>query len=176
MNHYATARAELEAVIKRKEDDLARDVAQRKAELEDFIKGETDAIATDKAQLRKLNTIAAVIDGDARIGGGAAQPSAHTRAAKGDASAKVLELIRAAGSDGMTRAELIDRMGVKVQKAGESSASTALVQLKKVRSVVHMPEDGKYRVPVWLGRLARVAADGTDLYRERCRRRSPCPG
>ncbi len=106
-----------------------------------------ERLAEVRGRIAKLDAIKAILDGTHPVAGNSRQgvTNAATRAAKGEASAKVLELIRAAGSDGLTRAELIDRMGVKGQKVGESSISNALVQLEKSGSVVHTPEDGKYR-------------------------------
>ena len=108
-----------------------------------------ERLAEVRDRIAKLDAIKAILDDTHPVTGNSRQgeTNAATHAAKGEASAKVLELIRAAGSDGLTRAELIDRMGVKGQKVGESSISNALVQLKKASSLIHTPEDGQYRVP-----------------------------
>jgi Fe2+ or Zn2+ uptake regulation protein len=53
----------------------------------------------------------------------------------------LLELIRQ--SDGLSRGELLERMGLKGDKSGEMSVSNALTTLTK-SDQVHR-EDGKYR-------------------------------
>ena len=53
----------------------------------------------------------------------------------------MLELIRQ--SDGMSRGEILERMGLKGDKSGEMSVSNALTALTKNNQLLR--EDGKYR-------------------------------
>jgi hypothetical protein len=49
----------------------------------------------------------------------------------------VLEAVRAAGTDGATRAELLETLKVKGDAAGEKSVSNALSNLKKSGALLH---------------------------------------
>src|SRR3954452_23847927 len=67
--------------------------------------------------------------------------SRQPRARRGSRREALLELIRQ--SDGLSRGELLERMGLKGDKSGEMSVSNALTALTKSNQVRR--EDGKYR-------------------------------
>ena len=69
----------------------------------------------------------------------AAKP--QPRARRGSRRQALLELIRQ--SDGLSRAEILERMGLKGDKSGEMSVSNALTALTKSNQVQR--EGGKYR-------------------------------
>jgi len=73
----------------------------------------------------------------ARQASGGRQP----RARRGGRREALLEIIRQ--SDGLSRGEILERMGLKGDKAGEMSVSNALTALTK-NNQVHR-EGGKYR-------------------------------
>jgi hypothetical protein len=80
----------------------------------------------------------------AKTGKAARQASAgrQPRARRGSRREALLELIRQ--SDGLSRGEILERMGLKGDKAGEMSVSSALTALTKNNQVRR--EGGKYRV------------------------------
>jgi hypothetical protein len=63
------------------------------------------------------------------------------RARRGSRREALLELIRQ--SDGLSRGEILERIGLKGDKSGEMSVSNALTALTKSNQVQR--EDGKYR-------------------------------
>jgi hypothetical protein len=67
--------------------------------------------------------------------------SRQPRARRGSRREALLELIRQ--SDGLSRGELLERMGLKGDKSGEMSVSNALTALTKSNQVHR--EGGKYR-------------------------------
>jgi hypothetical protein len=79
----------------------------------------------------------------AKTGKAARQASAgrQPRARRGSRREALLELIRQ--SDGLSRGEILERMGLKGDKAGEMSVSNALTALTKNNQVRR--EGGKYR-------------------------------
>src|SRR3954453_7641400 len=70
-----------------------------------------------------------------------AQADRQPRARRGSRREALLELIRQ--SDGLSRGELLERMGFKGDKSGEMSVSNTLTALTKSNQVRR--EDGKYR-------------------------------
>ena len=79
----------------------------------------------------------------AKTGKAARQASAgrQPRARRGSRRGALLEIIRQ--SDGLSRGEILERMGLKGDKSGEMSVSNALTALTKSNQVRR--EDGKYR-------------------------------
>jgi ATPase subunit of ABC transporter with duplicated ATPase domains len=79
----------------------------------------------------------------AKTGKAARQASAgrQPRARRGSRREALLELIRQ--SDGLSRGEILERMGLKGDKSGEMSVSNALTALTKSNHVRR--EGGKYR-------------------------------
>ena len=79
----------------------------------------------------------------AKTGKAVRQASAgrQPRARRGSRREALLELIRQ--SDGLSRGEILERMGLKGDKAGEMSVSNALTALTKNNQVRR--EGGKYR-------------------------------
>jgi len=70
--------------------------------------------------------------------GGGTRPRARS-GSKRDALLKLIE-----ESEGLTRGEILERMGLKGNKAGEMSVSNLLTALTKANQVVRA--DGRYRV------------------------------
>ena len=79
----------------------------------------------------------------AKTGKAARQASAgrQSRTRRGSRREALLEIIRQ--SDGLSRGEILERMGLKGDKSGEMSVSNALTALTKSNQVRR--EDGKYR-------------------------------
>jgi hypothetical protein len=71
-----------------------------------------------------------------------AQADRQPRARRGSRREALLELIRQ--SDGLSRGEILERMGLKGDKSGAMSVSNALTALTKSNQVRR--EGGKYRV------------------------------
>ena len=67
--------------------------------------------------------------------------SRQPRVRRGSRREALLEIIRQ--SDGLSRGEILERMGLKGDKSGEMSVSNALTALTKSNQVRR--EDGKYR-------------------------------
>src|SRR3954449_3899343 len=65
----------------------------------------------------------------------------QSRTRRGSRREALLEIIRQ--SDGLSRGEILERMGLKGDKSGEMSVSNALTALTKSNQVRR--EDGKYR-------------------------------
>ena len=65
----------------------------------------------------------------------------QSRTRRGSRREALLEVIRQ--SDGLSRGEILERMGLKGDKSGEMSVSNALTALTKSNQVRR--EDGKYR-------------------------------
>ena len=128
------------------DDGFEAAYAEATADVEAAQQTLTDA----RAKMQKLEAFKAVRDGKVPtdlLGEPVRRRApATSRAAKGEASGKVLEMLKGAGPDGLNRAELIDRMGVKGNKSGEASISNALASLKKAGDISHNA-DGRYSVP-----------------------------
>ena len=77
----------------------------------------------------------------AKTGKAAQRAAAKPRARRGSRRQALLELIRQ--SDGLSRAEILERMDLKGDKSGEMSVSNALTALTKSNQVQR--EGGKYR-------------------------------
>ena len=94
-----------------------------------------DAINREFAAIEAYNT--------AKTGKNAGQAPAgrQPRARRGSRREALLELIRQ--SDGLSRGEILERMGLKGDKSGETSVSNALTALTKSNQVHR--EGGKYR-------------------------------
>jgi hypothetical protein len=122
----------------------------------EFISRERDRLRAEREQVfsqqeelqRKLDAInrefvAIEAYATAKTGRTARQASAgrQPRARQGSRREALLELIRQ--SDGLSRGELLERMGLKGDKSGEMSVSNALTALTKSNQVHR--EDGRYR-------------------------------
>ena len=70
-----------------------------------------------------------------------AQADRQPRARRGSRREALLEMIRQ--SDGLSRGEILERMGLKGDKSGEMSVSNALTALTKSNQVLR--DGGKYR-------------------------------
>jgi hypothetical protein len=122
----------------------------------EFISRERDRLRAEREQVfsqqeelqRKLDTVnrefAAMEAYETTKTGKATRQTAASRqprARRGSRREALLELIRQ--SDGLSRGELLERMGLKGDKSGEMSVSNALTALTKSNQVQR--EDGKYR-------------------------------
>ena len=115
----------------------------------DRLRAEREQVFTQQKELqRRLDAISrefAAIEAyaTAKTGKAARQAPAgrQPRARRGGRREALLEIIRQ--SDGLSRGELLERMGLKGDKSGEMSVSNALTALTKSNQVRR--EDGKYR-------------------------------
>ena len=122
----------------------------------EFISRERDRLRAEREQVfnqqkeltRKLDAVnrefAAIGAYEtAKTGKAARQASAgrQSRTRRGSRREALLEIIRQ--SDGLSRGEILERMGLKGDKSGEMSVSNALTALTKSNQVRR--EDGKYR-------------------------------
>jgi len=115
----------------------------------DRLRAEREQVFTQQEELqRKLDAINREFDAigayeTAKTGKAArqARTDRQPRARRGSRREALLELIRQ--SDGLSRGELLERMGLKGDKSGEMSVSNALTALTKSNQVRR--EDGKYR-------------------------------
>ena len=122
----------------------------------EFISRERDRLRAEREQVfnqqeelqRRLDAVNrefAAIEAyeTAKTGKAARQASAgrQPRARRGSRREALLELIRQ--SDGLSRGEILERMGLKGDKSGEMSVSNALTALTKSNQVHR--EGGKYR-------------------------------
>src|SRR4051812_30396268 len=115
----------------------------------DRLRAEREQISSQQEELtRKLDAVNreyAAIEAyeTAKTGKNARQAPAgrQPRVRRGSRREGLLDLIRQ--SDGISRGELIERMGLKGDKSGEMSVSNALTALTKSNQVRR--EDGKYR-------------------------------
>ena len=115
----------------------------------DRLRAEREQIFTQQKELqRKLDAVnrefaAIEVYETAKTGKNARQAPAgrQPRARRGSRREALLEIIRQ--SDGLSRGEILERMGLKGDKSGEMSVSNALTALTKSNQVRR--EDGKYR-------------------------------
>jgi|1185.fasta_scaffold729061_1 hypothetical protein len=122
----------------------------------EFISRERDRLRAEREQVfnqqeelkRRLDAInrefAAVDAYETAKTGKAARQAAGSRqqgARRGSRREALLELIRQ--SDGLSRGEILERMGLKGDKSGEMSVSNALTALTKSNQVFR--DGGKYR-------------------------------
>jgi len=115
----------------------------------DRLRAESEQIFNQQGELQRrldaINREFAAVDAyeTAKTGKAARQAagSRQQRARRGSRREALLELIRQ--SDGLSRGELLERMGLKGDKSGEMSVSNALTALTKSNQVHR--EDGKYR-------------------------------
>lgn len=114
----------------------------------DRLHAEREAIFTQQQQLETklvdINRELSAIDAyEAAKTGKPARATSTRRASTGRAGSKrgqLLEVIRAGG--GLARGEILEKMGLKGNKAGEMSVSNALTALTKANQVSR--RDGKY--------------------------------
>jgi hypothetical protein len=111
------------------------------------LSAERESIFTQQGELaRKLDEINrefAAIEAyeQAKLGKAPkAAPAGTRRARKGSRREELLNLIREGG--GLSRGDILDRMGLKGDKSGEMSVSNALTALFKAEAIVR--EGGKY--------------------------------
>ena len=122
----------------------------------EFISRERDRLRAEREQVfnqqeelqRRLDAINREFDAleayeTAKTGKAARQAPAgkQLRARRGSRREALLELIRQ--SDGLSRGEILERMGLKGDKSGEMSVSNALTALTKNNQVLR--DGGKYR-------------------------------
>ncbi|MFO1086758.1 MAG: hypothetical protein U1E21_19570, partial [Reyranellaceae bacterium] len=106
------------------------------------LKAELNAkIAEFRSQLEDLDIeLHAITAYERAKAGKASAPSTGTRIARGTKRSAVLTII--SNNPGLTRGEIIDRMGIKGQKSEEQALSNMLANLKKYGNVT--AEAGKY--------------------------------
>jgi len=115
----------------------------------DRLRAEREQIFNQQEELQRkldaLNREYAAIEAyeTAKTGKAARQAagSRQSRARRGSRREALLELIRQ--SDGLSRGEILEQMGLKGDKSGEMSVSNALTALTKSNQVLR--DGGKYR-------------------------------
>jgi DNA-binding transcriptional ArsR family regulator len=118
----------------------ARDTARnRKNRLEQ----ELSEIESELAAIQAYEQAKKKTPGKAARGGRRPVAKAGKRAPRGEKRRAVLELIKK--SEGLTRGEILSRLGVKGDKSAEQSVSNALTALKKQNLVAS--RDRKYVAP-----------------------------
>ena len=120
---------------------IARDRERLHAERETIVNQQKEL----QRKLDSINREFAAIEAyeTAKTGKAARQGPAgrQTRARRGSRRQALLDVIRQ--SDGLSRGEILERMGLKGDKSGEMSVSNALTALTKNNQVQR--EGGKYR-------------------------------
>ena len=120
---------------------IARDRERLHAERETIVNQQKEL----QRKLDSINREFAAIEAyeTAKTGKAARQAPAgrQTRARRGSRRQALLDVIRQ--SDGLSRGEILERMGLKGDKSGEMSVSNALSALTKNKQVQR--EGGKYR-------------------------------
>ena len=120
---------------------IARDRERLHAEREEIIKQQEEL----QRKLEGINREFAAIEAYETAKTGKATQRARTdrqpRTSRGSRREALIELIRQ--SDGLSRGEILERMGLKGDKSGEMSVSNALTALTKTNQVRR--EGGKYR-------------------------------
>lgn len=94
-------------------------------------------------EMAAINAYEAAKSGRAASGRSAGAGRTATRARRGSKREQLLELIRQ-HPDGLARKDILQKMGLKGDRAGEMSVSNALTALTKGSQVVRA--DGRYRV------------------------------
>jgi hypothetical protein len=112
------------------QQELEDKLAQIDRELEAI-----DAYEAAKSGKAKTNKRSAAARGPAR------RPRARPQARRGSRREALLQVIRE-NADGLRRGEILERMGLKGDKAGEMSVSNALTALTKSNQVSR--HEGKY--------------------------------
>lgn len=122
------------------EDMIARERA-RLAQLRDDLMAQQENIFTQLAEIdRELDAISAYER--AKTGKPAREPKAAkaSRAPRGAKREALLSLIEE--QPNLTRGQIIEKLGIKGDKAGEQSISNALASMKKAGTVI--ATDGRY--------------------------------
>jgi len=97
-------------------------------------------LAAINNEMRAIDAYEAAKTGKAAPPRRAAARRGQPRARSGSKREQLLEVIRAGG--GLSRGEILDKMGLKGDKAGEMSVSNALTALTKSNQVAR--RDGRY--------------------------------
>ena len=100
-------------------------------------------LAAINNELRAIDAYEAAKSGKAAVPARQARGRAVVTARRGSKRDSLLALIRE-NAGGLTRGEIIERMGLKGNKSGEMSVSNALTALTKGNQVSR--RDGKYRI------------------------------
>ena len=115
----------------------ARDTARKR---KDKIDQELSEIESELAAIQAYEQAKKSTPARAPSRGRRPSASAGKRAPRGEKRRAVLELVQ--NSDGLTRGEILENLGVKGNKSAEQSVSNALTALKKQNLVVS--RDRKY--------------------------------
>ncbi len=124
-------------------DFITRDRARLHAEREAIFTQQQDfetKLAAINNEMRAIDAYEAAKAGKAAAPARAARASRAPRARSGSRREQLLQVIKDGG--GLTRGEILEKMGLKGDKAGEMSVSNALTALTKSNQVVR--RDGKY--------------------------------
>lgn len=125
------------------QDFIARERERLHAEREAIFNQQHELeqkLAAINNEMRAIDAYEAAKSGKAPSARQAAAGRGQPRARRGSKREQLLEVIRAGG--GLTRGEILEKMGLKGDKAGEMSVSNALTALTKASQVAR--HDGKY--------------------------------
>lgn len=119
--------------------DLSAAMAEERKKLEAEKAQLDDRLAVINAELKALDAYQRAKAGTT-VPNGATAPRGQRRSGIRD---EVLRQITEAGADGITRAQLLEKMEAKGDKSAEQSISNAVAALKKSGTITG--EDGTYR-------------------------------
>ena len=147
---YGTFRAGAAGARKELNQRL-KDARNRIGMLEKDIEAAHKELEVVQAQVKSLDAFeAAAAEVPASRAPRSSEPKAPAkkgrRRRRGSQRARIVAVIRDAGSAGVGRADIIRRLGIK-DKAAQQAVSNALTALKKAEAVQHDREAGIYTVP-----------------------------
>lgn len=125
------------------QDFIARDRERLHAEREAIFNQQQELenkLAAINRELSAIDAYEAAKSGKAATPRQAAARRGSPRARRGSKREQLLEVIRA--GNGLSRGEILEKMGLKGDKAGEMSVSNALTALTKANQVAR--REGKY--------------------------------
>lgn len=173
---YGTFRAGAAGARKQLNQRL-KDAKNRITTLEKDIEAAHKELAVVAAQVKSLDAFeaaAAEVPAPRASRSGEPQPPAKKgkRRRRGSQRARILAVIREAGSAGVGRGGIIQRLGIK-DKSGQQAVSNALAALKKAAAVRHDKKAGLYTVA---GDAGAGVGDGASAPPAAAKRAGPSPG
>ena len=131
--------------IEQERDAYAAESDQLKAEIDDMEQARRERVERLSEITRRLKAC----DAYERALSGVASSGEATRARKGSRRESILNAL---GDDELSRAGILDKLGLKGDKAGEMSVSNALTAMKKSGEIG--AENGVYFVPKGVAQAA----------------------
>ena len=136
-----------------------KDVASRIGRLEQDIEAAQKELAVIDAQMKSVAAFeaeAAHVPAERAPKAKASKAPAKKARRRGSRRAKIIAIVAAAGSAGVGRSGIVERLGIK-DSAGKQSISNALAALKKSGAVDHDEKTGRYSAS---NRAPGATADG----------------